>query len=365
MVLSWEAQTEQTLGQLYATYGYRRYHMGKLEPYELYMENGGFLTGGQVITFPDGKGRLTALKPDVTMSIVKSTLPEDESRKLYYAESVFRIMPGSGECRELKQMGLESIGRGGLCSEAEVLLLALKSLSAIAEDYVLTLGHMGLVCAVLRSALPPERISRAITLLGRKDMPELEALLQDAPEQAKQAVMALADLSHPADLALLLLRELELPEDALDDLRELSELVTHLNDGGWSDRLRIDFSTVGDTDYYNGVVFHGFVRDIAAPVLSGGRYDRLMRRFGKQQSAVGFAVYLNELSPLFRGRQEADADILLLCPGISTSLALDTARRLREQGKRVLLCDAPPREILVGQTLHLQSDGTLREVTKC
>ena len=362
-MLSWEDATERALSELYGSYGYRRYHMGKLESYDLYMENGGFLTGGQVITFPDGKGRLTALKPDVTMSIVKSTLPEDQVRKLYYAESVFRIMPGSGECRELKQMGLESIGPGDLTQQAEVVLLAMKSLHAVSGDYVVTLGHMGLVCAVLEQAALPISRAQAIDLLRRKSMPELERLVREAPVSAQPALRALMDVSHPAGEALGLLSRLELTGEAAEALEELKAVYTLLRDGGHGEHLRIDFSTVGDTDYYNGVVFHGFVRGAAGTVLSGGRYDRLMRRFGKSQCALGFAVYLNELSGLFRDQEQTDADVLLLCPEGMAAEALDTARRLRESGQRVLLSPAVPRDARVSRVLELLRDGTTREVT--
>ena len=61
-----------TLRQLYEGYGYRRYRIEKFEPYDLYRENRNFLDEETAITFPDSRGRLMALKPDVTMSIVKS-----------------------------------------------------------------------------------------------------------------------------------------------------------------------------------------------------------------------------------------------------------------------------------------------------
>ena len=51
-------------------------------------------------------------------------------------------------------------------------------------------------------------------------------------------------------------------------------------------------------DYYNGVVFSGYIKGLPFRVLSGGRYDALLKRFGRQSGALGFAIYLDELDAL-------------------------------------------------------------------
>ena len=58
--------------------------------------------------------------------------------------------------------------------------------------------------------------------------------------------------------------------------------------------LRLDFSVVNDMNYYDGIVFQGYADDIPAAILAGGRYDSLMRKFGRQKNAVGFAVDMLE-----------------------------------------------------------------------
>ena len=57
----------------------------------------------------------------------------------------------------------------------------------------------------------------------------------------------------------------------------------------------IDFSVPVNMRYYNGIVMNGFVKSIPQALLSGGRYDPLLRRVGKQGAAIGFAVYLDRL----------------------------------------------------------------------
>ena len=76
-LLSYEEQTIFRLRRLYQSYGYVQYQMSKFEEYDLYAQNKDFLISDNVITFMDD-GRLMALKPDVTLSIVRATLVSAE-----------------------------------------------------------------------------------------------------------------------------------------------------------------------------------------------------------------------------------------------------------------------------------------------
>ena len=89
------------LGRLYNRYGYSRYKMNKFEEYDLYARNKDFLISDSVITFTDLNGKLMALKPDVTLSIVKNTRDEPGIRKLHYNENVYRVSKGSHCYKEI------------------------------------------------------------------------------------------------------------------------------------------------------------------------------------------------------------------------------------------------------------------------
>ena len=100
-------RTTLRLRQLYSENGYTPYRMSKFEEYDLYAGNKDFLVSDNVITFTDTDGKLMALKPDVTLSIIKNSrdLPE-ETRKVYYVENVYRTAKGAGGFREILQTGL-------------------------------------------------------------------------------------------------------------------------------------------------------------------------------------------------------------------------------------------------------------------
>ena len=71
------------LRSLYNGFGYSQYKMNKFEEYDLYAQNKDFLMSDSAITFLDTNGKLMALKPDVTLSLVKNSAATGEkSEKL-------------------------------------------------------------------------------------------------------------------------------------------------------------------------------------------------------------------------------------------------------------------------------------------
>ena len=64
-----------------------------MRKYDLYVRNKNFLKSDQIITFNDLNGKLMALRPDVTLSIVKNTKDcGDKLCKYYYNENVYRLV---------------------------------------------------------------------------------------------------------------------------------------------------------------------------------------------------------------------------------------------------------------------------------
>jgi ATP phosphoribosyltransferase regulatory subunit len=95
-----------SLRALYRRYGYVQYKMSKFEEYDLYVRNKSFLASEQIITFTDISGKLMALKPDVTLSIIKNTKDCDGSLyKYFYNENVYRLSHTSREFKERMQVG--------------------------------------------------------------------------------------------------------------------------------------------------------------------------------------------------------------------------------------------------------------------
>ncbi len=322
---------------LYERAGYRKYRMRKFEEYSLYLENKNFLASEHVITFNGLDGKLLALKPDVTLSIVKNTTAsETAGEKLYYSESVYRLDRKSREYREIGQVGLEMLGGVDAVGTCEVCALALDSLSLISDRSVLAVSHMGFLDAVFRSlGIPDSAAEGLLCCLGAGNAHELlrKASELGVARETAESLSALISLDLSEDERLGAARALARSPEAVRAEAELETILSELSRAGYRDRLHLDFSTVSDRGYYNGIVFAGYVDGVPKAVLSGGRYDRLTEKFGKSLSALGFAVYLNELSYYLRSAGEYDVDTLLLYTESDdpASVCL-AAERLREGG---------------------------------
>lgn len=332
---------------LYERAGYRKYRMRKFEEYSLYLENKNFLASEHVITFNGLDGKLLALKPDVTLSIVKNTtVSEAAGERLYYSESVYRLDRKSREYREIGQVGLEMLGGVDAVGTCEVCALALASLSLVSERSVLAISHMGFLDAVFRSLGIPDSAAEALLLcLGAASAHELVRTAGELgiEEETAQRLSALISLGLSEEQRLAAARALAASDEARSALAELETTISELSRAGYRDRLHLDFSVVSDRGYYNGIVFAGYVDGVPRAVLSGGRYDRLTEKFGKSLSALGFAVYLNELSYYLRSAGEYDVDTLLLYTDSDSPASVClAAERLRESGSVRVAREIPP-----------------------
>jgi ATP phosphoribosyltransferase regulatory subunit len=115
----------------------------------------------------------------------------------------------------------------------------------------------------------------------------------------------------------------------------LTALCGLLEKTEYADNIRLDFSVVNDMNYYNDVVFKGFIDGVGEGVLSGGRYDKLMSRMGRKSGAIGFAVYLDLLEGVGQEKRTADVDVLVLYDDADPLKLLTKVQELTEQGKTV------------------------------
>ena len=149
-ILKAEERAVFALRALYRSRGYRSYKMSRFEAYDLYVTNKDFLRSDRVITFSDRSGRLLAMKPDVTLSIIKNAADAPgQILKVYYNENVYRADSGTQGFREILQTGLECVGDLSGYEIAEVACLAAESLELLGGAFVMNLSHMGFVWAVL------------------------------------------------------------------------------------------------------------------------------------------------------------------------------------------------------------------------
>ena len=287
------------LRALYEAAGCRKYHMGRFEEYGLYQENRSFLSSEQVITFTDLDGRLLALKPDVTLSIAKTAQPTPgETLCYYYHENVYRPSAESHTFKEISQMGLEMLGAVGEAQVQQAVCLAARSLDALGAEWVLEVSHMGYLFGLFDAlGVPDAARAKLLEKLREKNAHELRAAagaagLADAADTLCSVLNLCGSYADTLAKAAALCRN-----DAMRAaVAELEALAVPLEKAGGV--IRLDMTLAGEMEYYNGLVFQGYLKALPRPLLKGGRYDLLMQKFTPGAGAIGFAVYLDELDRL-------------------------------------------------------------------
>ena len=349
------------LRALYRAHGYMQYKMSKFEEYDLYARNKDFLISDNVITFTDTNGKLMALKPDVTLSIIKNSKDGAGVRKVYYSENVYRVSGNSRAYREIMQTGLECVGEIDDYAITEVLMLAANSLARISSDYVLDISHLDIVSAVIDELnVDGETRKALLAAVGEKNLHGIAELAQKAgaPAEKTEVLRRLVMLQGSPDSVLPTLRELLQGTQALDAVNRLSRIVAALCASGCGEKLRVDFSVINDMSYYNGIVFKGFVNGVPTGVLSGGQYDRLMRKMGKRSDAIGFAVYLDQLERLYEDGARFDVDAVLLYDENTDLTALMQAvDKLTAAGESVTAQREIPEKLRYKKLLRLTESG--------
>jgi len=347
------------LRSLYAKYGYSHFKMSQFEEYDLYVRNKDFLISDSIITFTDTNGKLMALKPDVTFSIIKNNkYAPGTVQRYYYNENVYRVSKDTQAFKEIMQTGLECIGDIDDYSINEVLMLAAKSLKTISENPVLTVSYLDFIFDILGSfAVSQEAKNEMLKCIGEKNLHELsKSCTENGVDPAKaDALCRLAGLYGTAETVLPRLRQILSGIAAPEALTRFENLVSGLAGSDCADILRIDFSVVSDMKYYNGIVFKGFVEGVPVSVLSGGQYDRLMDKMGHKSRAIGFAVYLDTLRRQ-NGFKSYAADVALLYDENADVTALQqTAESLRAEGLTVQMQRNLPEKAKYKQILRFEN----------
>ena len=347
------------LAALFAGYGYTQYKVSRFEEYDLYLKNKGFLVNDSVITFTDTDGKLLALKPDVTLSIVKNAdRAPAQLQKLFYHESVFRVSKSTGSFKEILQAGVECFGKVDAYQISEVLLLAAKSLQIFGSRFILEVSHIGIISAFIRHITTESALVQAIwKCVNEKNIHSvLELCAQNGIDSALAAPLRqLLSLSGSPAEVLPQLTELCAPFSLEKELKELKDALCVFEGSEQAGNILLDFSAVGNIHYYNGIIFNGFLEGIPESVLSGGQYDALMAKMKKSGRAIGFALYLDLLERLEKEAEAFDVDALLLYGEESTVAEIAAAvKELQAQGNSVAATPARDKRCKAKQVYSLE-----------
>ena len=361
-ILREDEKAVYTLRELYGAYGYMQYKVSKFEEYDLYARNKNFLVSDNLLTFTDTNGKLMALKPDVTLSIIKNVVANEKATyKVCYDEKVYRTTSSGDGFREIMQTGLETIGNIDSFAQSEVVMLAMKSLENISKDYILDISNMRFLEGLFESTgIDSDCVADMLSLIGSKNIPAIKAFgaKYGISEESIEKICKVASLYMPIKEALTEIYSLVEGDKMKAAYDELNELYSAMCDYQLTEKLYVDFSIVNDMNYYDGIIFKGYINGIYDSVLSGGRYDRLMDKFGKNMQAIGFAVYLDRLERLSTDIKPYDVDVLLVYDAdIDAKQIILAVETLKKEGNSVRAVSCPDKSLRYKKLIKLGKDG--------
>ena len=338
---------ESALRNAFIVSGFDEVETPTYEFYDVFQSGVGAYMQESMIKFMDSKGRILVLRPDITVPIARLVATrmemKAEQRLFYIQNSYAAAQPAIGRAGEFTQAGVELIGDSRCSADAEVIALAIKALKLCGlTTFAIDIGQVQYFKALIADmGLDEAQADRLRHAVDSKDLIAVETVAADLKlnEEAKAQIKALPSLFGGAEVfdKALALTDNQECATAVENLRSVYDL---LDEYGLSSCLSVDFGMLHDIAYYSGIIFRGITPGIGFPVVSGGRYDELLAKFGRPAPATGFALGIKrvmiamERQGLLKGNCDTFAVISGDEPGSGKAYAY--AETLRAEGKRAI-----------------------------
>lgn len=350
-ICAFKKKTEKELENLFRLHGYKQIETPGIEYLDIYSRPG-FVSEQDLYKMTDQKGRLLALRYDGTIPAaryaagIKDLDSASLPLRLCYIENMFRFGDaGGGKQNEFTQAGVELMGADGSDADAEVIALAIKSaLSAGIKDLQISVGQVRLYEGIAKQLGLDETNKNDIRkAISSRDTVTIEKTCDrlGLGKDQKELLLMLPDAQGTYDI-IDAFRTKVTEKEALDALDNLKDILDALDEQGFLKYVSVDSGLLGGpVDYYTGVIFKGYTYEVGFPIISGGRYDNTVAVFGRQMGCVGFSLSLTlTLTALLRqgvSMEETPCDVIIGFKAGFRGKAYETAQKLRDEGKSVIL----------------------------
>ena len=340
--------------QVFVNRGFKKVITPGIEFYDVFSVDCSGIDQQDMYKMTDNKGRILVARPDSTLPIARmvstrlknSILPV----RLYYKQAVYRNNPTlTGKRNEFMQMGVELLGVKGLRADLEILTTAVSAVKSVAGDFRIELGHAEVFDALSDELDIDEDYKEKIRVsIESKNYSALNNLLDKLPPcAAVSAIRSLPSLfggEEVFDKAAQICKGTK----ATDALEYLHQIYSKLSPLGLNEKLIIDLGLVQRNDYYTGFVFAGYVSGIGDAVVTGGRYDDLLSRFGVSMGAAGFAIDTDSLTELKLSDSAVsysdNPDVLVFASDGNELEAIEYAAELQAKGVKAQFSVLPTLE---------------------
>ena len=331
-------------------YGYRDIQTPTFEFFNIFSKEIGTTPSKDLYKFFDKDGNTLVLRPDFTPSVARSAAKyyaeDDMPVKLCYMGNTFiNSSSYQGRLKETTQCGVELIGDGSVCADAEILAMVVDSLRASGlKEFQISVGHARFFHGLIEAAgLGEEAEEELRELLNNKNFFGVEEFVETLNLDANLKKLftmlgsfetQVEELAEAKDLA----ADYPVILSAIADLEKLGE---YLKLYGIEKYISFELGIISKYHYYTGSIFAGYTFGTGEPIVKGGRYDKLLTYFGKKAPSIGFGIVVDQLmAALSRQKIQLaveDHTTLLVFTEEKIQQAIARAQQLRGDGNDVTM----------------------------
>lgn len=333
---------KDTLSMLYKKYGYEQITIPMFMPYDLYKKYD-ISQSNEQLKLIDGEGNILVIRPDATFHVLKTVanMKNKESEKYFYEAKVFRNTFKDYTLDEINQTGVECFLKESDLVDSDIIALALNSVFALGiEDIRLDLSHADFVYGLIEEIveIKKDEVETVHKYIEQKNSADLMSFLDGRNIDKKyldklvDICMLFGDFEDVMNKA----RDIAVNEkmnNALDKIEGVYEL---LKIHGLDKFVYLDLGFTNAMHYYSGIMFKIYSIDAGGEIITGGRYDRLAKKFAGRQGACGFSQNLDLTSQILE--DDADffsVDYIVHCLENESKKGIEVANKLRENGYNV------------------------------
>ena len=333
-------QTE--IRKVFDSYGYEEIETPSFEYFEVFSREVGTIPSKDLYKFFDREGNTLVLRPDFTPSVSRACAtyfnPEHQVITLSYTGNTFiNNSSYQGRLKETTQMGVERIGDDSAEADAELLAMTVECLlKAGLKEFQVSVGQVDYFKSLLQDAnLDIEEEENLRSLISQKNYFGVEDLVrsQNIPESLEKAFGSSEVLQKA--------RSLTDNICAIKAVERLEEIYEILKIYGYEKYVSFDFGMLSKFQYYTGIIFQAYTYGTGEPVVKGGRYNNLLKHFGKPAASIGFGITVdNLLMALSRQKislPEKKSPVILTYTEANRREAILEAQKLRNEGTAVAL----------------------------
>ena len=330
-------------------YSYRDIQTPTFEYFDIFSKEKGSAPSNEMFKFFDRDNNTLVLRPDITPSIARCVAKyyetEDLPIRLCYEGNTFtNKISHQGKLCEVTQVGGELVNDDSSAADAEILATVVDCIQASGlEEFQVEVGEVDFFKGVIEEAgLSVEEESHIRAYIQNKNFFGLQEYVKqlDISEHLKQVLVSFEHLFGGVDM-LEQAQKLVQNRRSLEALDRLQKVYQALAFYHCEEHISFDLSMLSDFKYYTGILFKGYTYGTGAAIVRGGRYNALLRQYGKEAPAIGFAFVIDEMmNAISRQKIEVvieEQDIVILYQRDFQQKAVELGTTMRKEGRKVEL----------------------------